>query len=468
MPAAATDSQPRPLELTISKLSIDIASGELTLGEAAGDFNSAIEARHLLFSLRQNGDKMSFTTAALKEAVAPDDSEPFKLVLIHSDAISDELSDAYLIDKFPPYLVHDAWNQVDVVMSTKSGTHLALPFWSTVLQPLLSTLARTFPEAKVDQANILVTESAESVSDFARQLWSSPAAPTRTVILLSGDGGMVDILNGRQEGSQQRPTIALLPMGTGNALFHSNHKPLCTPSGPSPLVLGVRTLFVEGVAAALPIFRASFTPGAHIVHGDERQRQVSHLDGAIVASYGFHASVVYESDTPAHRVHGDKRFGMVAQELLREAHAYSAHVAIQRMGTGTSSNREVLDREKHGYLLTTLLSNLEKTFTISPASKPLDGQLRTVHFGDIGGERALDAMMKAYDGGKHVDVKWDDGERIYYQDIDEIRITVKETDQRWRKVCIDGTIVDVPTGGTMTVKKLHESPLRILVNKGVR
>jgi diacylglycerol kinase family enzyme len=248
------------------------------------------------------------------------------------------------------------------------------------------------------------------------------------------------------------------------------------------LVLGLRTLF-QGSPASLPVFRASFSPGAHIVapgaaddddggplSAETAHQPVSHLDGAIVASYGFHASVVYESDTTAYRVHGDKRFGMVAQELLRESHPYTAHVEIRRPSSPSSSGPaqlEALPRKEHAYVLTTLVSNLERAFTISPASKPLDGQLRTVHFGNIGGARAMEAMMKAYDGGKHVDVRWDDGERIYYEDVDEIRITVEDGESRWRKFCVDGTTVGVPRGGQMTVKRLEQSPLQILVNPSI-
>lgn len=441
---------------------------------------SQVGTGSVLFAIQPANKDRGVILCCLREL--PIESErPFELVLLESQNVPDQIRQHNLLNDIPSYLRQDEGNQVDFIVSTNSGTGLALGFWQHVLQPLwklvreeLGTPAPSGATATATETHddVLITQSAESVSQFARGMWSSrkelprEAAKTRTVVFLSGDGGVVDLLNARDDGTPTAPLplIALLPLGTGNALFHSLQKPAYSSSGPSPLVLGLRTLF-QGTPADLPVFRASFSPGSHIVApGGVVGRPVSHLDGAIVASYGFHASVVYESDTPAYRVHGSKRFVMVAQELLRESHLYTAQVEFRRPG---SSAMEVIPRGGHAYVLTSLVSNLERTFTISPASTPFDGQLRVVHFGDIGGERAMAAMMKAYDGGKHVGTEWDDGEKIYYDAVDEIRVVVQEEDGRWRKVCVDGTIVDVPKDGNMSVTRLGQSPLRILANPSV-
>ncbi|KAG8422922.1 hypothetical protein J3459_009949 [Metarhizium acridum] len=251
--------------------------------------------------------------------------------------------------------------------------------------------------------------------------------------------------------------MALLPLGTGNALFHSLHKPCAATPGPTPLVLALRTLFF-GVAANLPVFEAKFTPGSQIVThaggGNQAALQLPHrqhvtsLYGAIVASHGLHASIVYESDTPAYRAHGAKRFGMVAQELLKLSHPYKASLDVRPPAPAASEDKFERDpHETHGYILVSMVSNLESGFTISPASKPLDGKLRLVHFGAVSGDRALEAMAKAYDGGRHVDVEWDDGERVRYEEVGEVRVVSDEDDERWRVFCVDGTIVQVARGG---------------------
>ncbi|KAF7560602.1 hypothetical protein G7046_g3544 [Stylonectria norvegica] len=422
-----------------------------------------------------------------------DENLPFRLSAIKTTEIPDKLQ-PYLINEVPEHLRHGSTNEVDIIVSTNSGTGLALKVWQDVLQPLWGVVKSHFGEQSLPQSKgqkpvpsepgyrAIVTQSSESVREFARELWApNSAAKSRTIILLTGDGGVVDLLNGPHidEPRPTAPLIALLPLGTGNALFHSMHKPLYTTPGPTPLVLALRTLF-HGKAADLPVFQASFSPGSHIVTFTDKAKgpsaatdssnlikeetSISHLNGAIVASYGFHASIVYESDTPEHRVHGAKRFGIVAQDLLAKSHPYAARVEVRRRG---SSAFEAIPRDTHAYALTTLVSNLERTFTISPATTPLERQLRLVHFGPVGGERTMEVMVEAYNEGKHVGLRWDDGEAVGYEEVEEVRVVVLEEEERWRKVCIDGTIVEVPKGGQMSVKLLEKGPLRVLADASV-
>ena len=366
---------------------------------------------------------------------------PFSLTLLEAQSRPHEVQ--HSTRGLPAHLTPSANNAVDFIISTKSGTGKALAFWETVLRPLLLVLEAPNPSATI-------TEDAQSVRRFATSL--SPT-PSRTIVLLSGDGGIVDLLNNYQKpAASNPPLVALVPLGTGNALFHSSHKGI----GPSPLVGALRSLFL-GTPSDLPMFRASFSAGSHIVAGDETT-PVSSLYGAIVASFGFHASIVYESDTPAYRVHGDKRFGMVAQELLRESHPYKAALRVRAPGEAAL---RPLGGPTHGYILAAMVSNLEKTFTISPAGRPLDGKLHLVHFGPVGGERTMEAMMAAYDGGKHVDLRWGD-EAVTYTELEEMNVSTNDED-RWRKFCIDGTIVHVPSGGSMTVSKADAPLLKIMV-----
>ncbi|EGS21955.1 uncharacterized protein CTHT_0038310 [Thermochaetoides thermophila DSM 1495] len=404
--------------------------------------------------------------------------------------------------------------EVDVIISTRSGLGLAREFYESVLKEILEALGRPLLEDEGKGGSkghrITVTKDGNTIKEFAQGLGKAAADSTvknKLVLLLSGDGGVVDMLNGletswlsqqsaKQAGEREQmtlssPAVALLPLGTANALFHSLHKSLhqqAGSNGPSPLVLSLRTLLF-GVPAALPTFRTEFSPGARLVAGPSEPThapttaedmhssaagtvQVGHLLGAIVASYGFHASLVWESDTPAYRKHGDKRFGMAAAELLREAHGYDAVVDIRR--------QQQLDTESirlyHGavadhrcsYVLTTLVSNLERTFTISPRGKPLDGQLRLVHFGDVGGDRTMEIMQAAYREGEHIGMQ-DVGYEPPAEDgtLEEVTVTVNEDDPRWRKVCVDGTIVELEQGGWMRVRREKGQWLRILVDRCV-
>jgi hypothetical protein len=191
----------------------------------------------------------------------------------------------------------------------------------------------------------------------------------------------------------------------------------------------------------------------------------------VVASYGFHATLVADSDTVEYRKHGAARFHMIAGNLLfpkavegpelgktLPPHAYNAKITLLQKkdnSTGPESpgaeEAVVMDRTEHGYILASLVSNLEETFMISPHSQPMDGQLRLCHFGALSGEKTMEIMTQAYHSGKHVEM-----DEVGYEPIEGLRIDFNEEDEQWRRVCIDGIIVRVEKGGWMEVRKVKE------------
>ncbi|KAG5919413.1 hypothetical protein E4U42_006527 [Claviceps africana] len=412
----------------------------------------------------------------------------------------------------PGHLQTTPNNEVDVVLSIKSGTGRAQFFWTHVVRPLLLCLLllsrgdvshTTATEQQGEPWNVLTTQDEHTVRRYADNLHRQ-SKPRRTIVLISGDGGIVDLLNGRRT-STRPPTplphlLALLPLGTANALFHSLHKPLDTPSsGPTPLVLALRTLFL-GTPRKLPIFKALFTPGSRIVSytsGTDKKKSddddddqdnnaaapltrhdtaVSVLYGAIVASYALHASIVHESDTPEYRIHGSKRFSMVAQHLLQQPHPYQATLEVQPANPASPSpspspsvpgHYRHVDHTTHGYILVSMVSNLERTFTISPATKPLDGTLHLVHIGAVDQQKIMQAMTAAYHDGAHTLLAWDNGHKVLYDEVAAVRVTTHEEDARWRNFCVDGTIVEVERGGGMVVERVDEAIFSVLVDDKV-
>ncbi|ROV91699.1 hypothetical protein VMCG_09264 [Cytospora schulzeri] len=437
-------------------------------GGAQGEGNIKLEEIVLIAEVSDGG----YLVLTLSQG-EQDGEEPFQLSSFVARTLPQEVLDCFLLKRAPDALKTDHESRLDVIVSVRSGTGQPQKFYDAVLRPLLKTLG-----VGEESYGAIFTKDANSVKEYAQERWghkghAEPGSVSKkeTVILLSGDGGIVDLLNGNTEppNAGTLPTIALIPLGTGNALFHSLHKPHYTktdpPAAPSHLVLALRTL-LNGRPAPLPTFQASFSDGSHLVEESTGSSAgVSQLTGAIVASYGFHSQLVWESDTPAYRRHGDRRFGMVAQELLRESHAYSAAVETSPSPSPSGSG---LGGSRFSYILATMVSNLEKTFTISPLSRPLDGQLRLVHFGDVGGKKTMEIMGAAYNEGSHVGMKWtaEDGggeQGVGYEAVEEVRVTSLEEDARWRKVCIDGTIVEIPQGGSMTVKKSPEAKIQVLV-----
>lgn len=462
----------KPVRLPDHASLVKYEHGRITWpSEAQGDSGdtSSIKTEEIVLIAELSGG--GYLILALGQG-EEDAAELFQLPSFTTPSLPQDLLDRFLLKKIPDYLSPSSDSSLDVIISSKSGTGQSQKFYDTVLQPLLGALglrgegssagADSPASGKVYQ--VTVTKDADSVKEFSRERWGrdgQSAGGSGTVILLSGDGGIVDLLNGSAQptGPGPLPTIALIPLGTGNATFHSLHKPhYAAPNQPAPshLVLALQAL-LKGRASPLPTFEALFTSGSRLVEEKKESTEppapVSQLTGAIVASYGFHSQLVWESDTPAYRQHGDRRFGMVAQELLKEGHAYAASVE-----TSSSSSSALSSTTRFNYILATMVSNLEKTFTISPESRPLDGQLRLVHFGDVGGQKTMEIMMAAYNNGAHVGI-----EGVGYEAVEFVKVTTHEEDARWRKVCIDGTIVEIPQGGSMTVKKSAEPRLQVLV-----
>ncbi|PBP28586.1 hypothetical protein BUE80_DR000479 [Diplocarpon rosae] len=407
-------------------------------------------AEHTIFSLEQ-GDPNS------KDG---DKGYPFKLRATNAVILPQDFLDAFTFKGPPPYLQTGRTRDLFILVSTLSGTGLAVAFFDEVLRPLLRALG--FEDSRY---TVIKTTTADSVKELAQfnLMDNANKGKEQTVIILSGDGGIVDTINalGEKEKSSKyvKPTFLQLPLGTGNALFHSMHK--VSPVS-SIYVQGLRTL-LHGTPKPLPTFRASFSPGARLLTNEGQiatPLPSNVIFGAVVASHGLHSTLVADSDTVEYRKHGDKRFGMAAKDLMFPPdgglpHKYQTEVTLIRNG-----QQHQLERHEHGYVLATLVSNLEKTFTISPESQPLERSLRVVHFGPLSGKDLAAVMEDAYQGGKHVE-----RQEVGYEKVEGIKILFKEQggDWRWRRACIDGSIVGVEEGGWMDVRLVPEGEEAICV-----
>lgn len=349
--------------------------------------------------------------------------------------------------------------ETHIIISTKSGTEKAPDFYEDAVKPALATL---FPKG---HENFLLhhTTSTESILDLTHDVFfpTANAGLSLRIILLSGDGGVIDLVNGllaSPASSQYKPPqVVLLPLGTGNALYHS-------VTAGNDNTWGLNALAGD-IGHSLPIFTARFSPGARLLVDEARkeeelpmddQTQYPSLHGAVVCSWGFHASLVGDSDTAEYRKFGIERFQMAAKALLHPddgspPHPYKAKVSVLR-----GDDWAPLEEEEHMYVLATTVSNLEKTFKISPATKPLDGSLRLVRFGPTDGDGVMKIMTLAYQNGKHVE-----DPAVLYDEIDGLRIEFqgKEKDAKWRRICVDGKIIRVEEDGWVELRK---QPRRVL------
>ncbi|CBF87565.1 diacylglycerol/lipid kinase family protein [Aspergillus nidulans FGSC A4] len=425
-----------------SHCSID--GDKLQCSSARGESRINIPIADILCILSDGNVSRGYIVVFLKETGSP--STPPELERIYlQTALPTVLSD-HLLTEVPDHLNYDC----HIIVSTASGTGRAKVL-SGILQQLLAWIG-------LNRFTVHETQSAQTITELCHSLFipQAEAGIQQTKVLLSGDGGLCDIIDAfhsTPKSIQAIPNIALIPAGTGNAMANSIGL-MVLPKNPLMALL-------RGKPIPLPVFVATFSDGARYVQGDSSR--VSRIYGCVVASWGIHASLVADSDTVEYRKFGADRFKMAAKELLfpsdgSEAHKYSGTITLlKRDGQQCLEHELVLEHKEHAYVLATLVSNLEKDFKISPNSAALDGALRIVHFSPMPSQRVMQLLSAAYQDGQHV--KDND---VMYCEIEGLRIDFHEVDENWRRVCIDGRVVVIEEEGWMSVRKEGRSLVALL------
>ena len=367
----------------------------------------------------------------------------------------------YLLRDTPP---HFQGCNIHVIISTASGTGKGNDVFRHVLQPFLSHL-------KLNDYKLHETQSPNTISELANSTFL-PCARTgipQTIVLLSGDGGLVDIVNAFHTSTDTilvSPNISLIPTGTGNAMGSS----IGLLRHPDSTLMAL----IQGKPVPLPTFVANFSSGAQQVINEGRSlaplnnnsatgSQPSPVYGAVVASWGLHATLVADSDTAEYRKFGADRFKMAAKELLypsngSEPHRYNGAINLVKWNELEKKQYvETMKHSEHMYVLATLVSNLEKDFMISPNSLPFDGRLRLIHFAPMAPEEVMNLLGLAYQSGQHVHEA-----PVTYEDVEGFRITFREENEKWRRVCVDGKIIAVEENGWMEVRKETCSLLNLI------
>ncbi|KAL6231673.1 hypothetical protein BDW75DRAFT_219627 [Aspergillus navahoensis] len=398
----------------------------------------------ILCILPDGKDSQGYTVVFLKEAGSS--NTPPRLERIRLETALPAVLSGHLLTEVPGHLN----NECHVVISTASGTGTARVLFG-VLQQLLAWIG-------LDRYKVHETQSAQTITELCHSLFVPQAevGVSQTIVLLSGDGGLCDIIDafhGTPKDIQTEPIIALIPAGTGNAMASS----IGLMAHPKAALMAL----LRGKPFPLPVFVATFSNGARYVQ--DNNSRVSRIYGGVVASWGIHASLVADSDTVEYRKFGADRFKMAAKELLfpsdgSEAHKYNGTITLlKRDGQQCIEHEMVLEHKEHAYVLATLVSNLEKDFKISPYSAALDGSLRIIYFGPMPSQRVVQLLSAAYQDGQHV--QHDD---IMYSEIEGLKIDFHEVDEKWRRVCIDGRVVVVEEEGWMSVHKEGRSLVNLL------
>ncbi|KAJ5720268.1 uncharacterized protein N7483_008202 [Penicillium malachiteum] len=356
----------------------------------------------------------------------------------------------------PDYLKHP--EPVQVIVSVASGTQTAQAVFQDLVKPFLTHVGLEY--------EVHETKSAQTIKELAQSQFLDRACSgiPQTIILLSGDGGLVDLVEVFYESNRSvhtPPQIALVPCGTGNALASS----IGLRTGPASGLVAL----IRGAPTPLPTFAARISPGSQLVIDEGRQRVPLGVDAhgsyrtlycAVVVSWALHAALVADSDTTEYRKFGRERFKMAANKLLypsdgTEPHRFQGKITYSTVNGQTGEvSQETTDTNEHMYVVISMVPRLEKNFLISPGTEPLGGQMHLMQWGPMPADEAVRLVVLAYQGGLHVSEK-----TVTYADVEQLRIEFEEESEHWRRVCIDGNIITVEKGGWL---ELHKEPRQLL------
>lgn len=169
-----------------------------------GSFTSS----NILTLVKTPGTEVQYT---IYSTSIPEDSDPsaavpdVKLVITNVNNPPADFIARHLFQGLPQYL-RLIPEDIHIIISSKSGVGKADSFFEEVVKPLLEGVG-----LEGSHYQVLETQSSESVYKFGSKKLKEKACKSvkQTVILLSGDGGVSDLLNGL--GGAERMRFVLPP-----------------------------------------------------------------------------------------------------------------------------------------------------------------------------------------------------------------------------------------------------------------
>lgn len=357
-----------------------------------------------------------------KKAIVAEKTE-LKYQLIQEDT---EVDDDVI--KVSPKTVEQQITHLDreilVIDSVKSGVGRdKFNIFGDILNPVFDDLGI--------KAKYIETTSPDSIKEIGESL----EGKDYLVLLISGDTSINEFVNGVSNNNNIKSntadiTIANIPLGTGNSFSLS--------LGIENDLQAVAKLF-RGIISPLNLYTAELPKGSYIISQNEKIRPIEKVNFLIVLSWGFHASLVADSDTPELRRFGLERFKIAAKNNLECHQEYPGTTIIG------DNNKTIAG--PYAYWLITPSQRFEPQFNILPLGDLLTPNLYFVGFNSEhstdNNKYIMDIMMEVYNNGSHIH-----NEKVKYELIPPDQSTTLKLKQltgfNQRRICIDGFIVLLP------------------------
>jgi diacylglycerol kinase family enzyme len=348
-----------------------------------------------------------------------------------------------LIDKLNSYNIY-------VIESVTAGKNTSFDFYNLIFKKLLINFGINHIHFQ--------TEKASSINEFAKSFCNennddnnkNKENSNYLFIFLSGDTSIFEFINSfyyQFHNTSLIPNITILPFpqGTGNALSNSLNI--------NNNLIAIKKFF-EANQRHLPLYQLqSFKNLKSINPSLSSFTKNKSILFMIVASWGLHSTLVYESDKPEMRLnYGSERFKIAAEKILEANPVFKGRISINNNSENkslifnkisqswelstiinTSDNNNIQDLS---YFLLAAVSNFEETFVISPDSIVENDQLHVVSIPYVPSNIIMNLMMDAYNKGSHIE-----SNLVYYKPIaSSLTLEIENTmDPSLSIICLDGS-----------------------------
>ncbi|KAF8502549.1 ATP-NAD kinase-like domain-containing protein [Hysterangium stoloniferum] len=307
------------------------------------------------------------------------------------------------------------------------------------------------------------------------------------IIISGGDGTVHEVVNGI--GIPSLPLqLVICPQGTANALYsalfpptnttlHNVDRSSETPGHSFEDRLKSVDAFIQGKKKPLILAQTSLINGENVV--------TDSIFSIVVTSTALHASILDTAEHLRSSVRGVERFKVAAMENISNWYGGQLQLLSEEEKPAKSydsvagtfiqlEESQTLLAGPFAYLLSTVnVDRLEPSFEITPlfsstpsslgemdmvVIRPLrDPALGTGSQADRAAfvPKLINVLQSAYVQGSHVSLRYDQGNGpciVEYIRCNGWRWIPDVDDDRAHLVCVDGTILKIPTGGAVDCK----------------
>ncbi|PRQ73475.1 hypothetical protein AAT19DRAFT_16228 [Rhodotorula toruloides] len=336
-------------------------------------------------------------------------------------------------------------SHLTVILNPSAGSRHALQLWANLVQPILIYfLSLSHNNSWLDwSGEVEETRDVRDGERIGREIARQARKGRKEVLVVfGGDGTVHEVLNGvlmRQDGEVSEGVeveLVLIPTGTANALYYHLFPPE-SPSYPSTTPIALLYCLLAFLSptstSALPLSLALNT----LPSGEK-------VLTTVVSSTALHACLLHTAERLRHtrpELEGTERFKVAAQ--MEVGRWWDGHLTLRLAKLYDPSTKSWVKQEEKvegpfSYLVSALTSRFEQSFLVAPFRSPFSPlapeageasidvvairplrRRQTRELVEAGeGERAReefartlwDVTGRIYEGGKHVDVLYDDAE----------------------------------------------------------